>query len=242
MKHKTAYRILRTAVWMLVWTISSILALADTGKHDISRVEKVVVNVQEGHAPMLPYRLWVTYNDGTSEWRQVRWTNSSLKAEEELADKQKHPAGTNYEVKGFITGDMTTGNGFPVTAQVLVTDKPAPTPSPKPVAEQLPLNKVTIDGDNRLTWNRDLDIDQLLSLDVSQQLYNYRDTYGLPTDGYTVSDGWDSPTTKLKGHGSGHYMSAMAMAYACCTDKEKKQQLLQNITRMVNELRQATAI
>ena len=238
MKHKTAYRILRTAVWMLVWTISSILALADTGKHDISRVEKVVVNVQEGHAPMLPYRLWVTYNDGTSEWRQVRWTNSSLKAEEELADKQKHPAGTNYEVKGFITGDMTTGNGFPVTAQVLVTDKPAPTPSPKPVAEPLPLNKVTIDGDNRLTWNRDLDIDQLLSLDVSQQLYNYRDTYGLPTDGYTVSDGWDSPTTKLKGHGSGHYMSAMAMAYACCTDKEKKQQLLQNITRMVDELRQ----
>ena len=33
-------------------------------------------------------------------------------------------------------------------------------------------------------------------------------------EGYTRSDGWDSPETKLKGHGSGHYMSALALAYA----------------------------
>lgn len=60
-------------------------------------------------------------------------------------------------MKGFITGDPTTGDGYPVMASVKVTDTPAPTPSPKPVAEQLPLNKVSINGDNRLTWNRDLD-------------------------------------------------------------------------------------
>ena len=218
--------------------IGSLAIQAHTGKHAISHVKTVCINVQEGYAPLLPYRLWVTYNDGTSEWRQVRWTNSSLKAEEELADKQKHPAGTSYEVKGFVTGDATTADGYPVTASVRVTNRPSPTPPQKPVAEPLPLNKVNIDGDNRLTWNRNLDIDQLLSLDVSQQLYNYRDTYGLPTNGYTVANGWDSPTTKLKGHGSGHYMSAMAMAYACCENKEKKQQLLKNITRMVDELRE----
>ena len=93
-------------------------------------------------------------------------------------------------------------------------------------------------GDNRLTSNRELAIDHLLSLDVTQQLYNYRDTYGVPTDGYTVSDGWDSPTTKLKGHGSGHYMSAMAFAYACCEDRDKREALRRNIARMVDELRE----
>ena len=112
------------------------------------------------------------------------------------------------------------------------------TPSPDPSAQPLPLDKVKVTGDNRLTSNRDLAIDHLLSLDVTQQLYNYRDTYGLPTDGYTVSDGWDSPTTKLKGHGSGHYMSAMAFAYACCEDRDKREALRRNIARMVDELRE----
>jgi hypothetical protein len=106
------------------------------------------------------------------------------------------------------------------------------------VAEPLPLNAVSIDGDNRLTQNRDLDIDQLISLPVKQQLYNYRDTYGLPTEGYPEADGWDSPTTKLKGHGSGHYMSAMAFAFASCQDKAKKDILRRNITEMVNGLRE----
>ena len=73
---------------------------------------------------------------------------------------------------------------------------------------------------------------------MRQQLYNYRDTYGLSTEGYPEADGWDSPTTKLKGHGSGHYMSAMAFAFASCQDPAKKAILRQNITTMVNELRQ----
>ena len=83
-------------------------------------------------------------------------------------------------------------------------------------------------------------IKTLLSWDITQQLYNYRDTYGLPTDGYTVADGWDSPTTKLKGHGSGHYMSSLAFAFASCNPNEEtaeKTELRKRIKRMVDELR-----
>ena len=87
-------------------------------------------------------------------------------------------------------------------------------------AQPLPLSDVVIKGDNRLTNNRDLAIKTILSWDVEQQLYNYRDTYGLPTEGYPKADGWDSPTTKLKGHGSGHYMSALAFAYAYLREKK----------------------
>ncbi|MBO6058811.1 MAG: glycoside hydrolase family 127 protein, partial [Bacteroidaceae bacterium] len=105
-------------------------------------------------------------------------------------------------------------------------------------ADPLPLNQVSIDGDNRLTWKRDLDIDHLLTLPVKQQLYNYRDTYGLSTEGYPEADGWDSPTTKLKGHGSGHYMSALAFAFASCQDAAKKAALRQNIKEMVDGLRE----
>jgi DUF1680 family protein len=191
-----------------------------------------------GNAPRLPYQVWVKYADGKGEYRQVRWLNASNATEMAEANPAINPVGTEYKVRGFIIGDNTTTNGYPVTAQVKVVEGAYPVPSNTPVAETLPLDQVSIDGDNRLSWNRDLDIDQLISFPVRQQLYNYRDTYGLSTEGYPEADGWDSPTTKLKGHGSGHYMSAMAFAFASCQDPAKKAILRQNITTMVNELRQ----
>ncbi|MCH5176564.1 MAG: glycoside hydrolase family 127 protein, partial [Prevotellaceae bacterium] len=206
-------------------------------RHTIAEVEPVSVTTAVGTAPVLPYRLWVTYADGTADFRQVRWTNAALATEQDEADATKHPAGSTYMVRGYITGDNTTSSGYPIEASVQVTNERALVPSHTPQAEPLPLGKVQLIGDNRLTHNRDLDIDQLLSLDVKQQLYNYRDTYGLSTEGYPEADGWDSPTTKLKGHGSGHYMSALAMAYASCTDKAKRKQLKANIQTMVDELR-----
>ncbi len=207
----------------------------------ITKVAAVSVTTPVGTVPQLPYRLWVTYSDGSGEYRQVRWMNASEATEKAEADATMNPVGTEYKVRGFVIGDNTTSNGYPVSAEVKVLDNYQLSIinyqfSPK--AEPLPLAKVSIDGANRLTWNRDLDIDQLISLPVKQQLYNYRDTYGLPTDGYPESDGWDSPTTKLKGHGSGHYMSAMAMAFASCQDKAKKDILRRNITEMVNGLRE----
>ena len=203
----------------------------------IKAVETVNVETPVGTVPRLPYQVWVTYTDGTAEYRQVKWLNASPARERQLSNATDNPAGTTYQLLGYIIGDNTTANGYPITANVHVTDQPWNTPDPVPVAQPLPLNRVTINGDNRLTWNRDLDIDQLLSLDVRQQLYNYYDTYGLPTGGIPISDGWDSPTTKLKGHGSGHYMSAMAFAYASCQDKEKKAELKRRIQLMVSELR-----
>ena len=201
----------------------------------VAQVEEVCVEVAEGNAPQLPYQVWATYDNGKSEWRTVRWTNSLADEENAEADSHQTPAGTEYDVVGYVVGDNATSVGFPVVAHVKVVAGAKPAPTVK--ADPLPLNKVQLIGENRLTKNRDMDIDHLLTLDVKQQLYNYHDTYGLPTEGYPEADGWDSPTTKLKGHGSGHYMSALAMAYASCNDEGKRQQLLQRIRTMVDELR-----
>ena len=204
----------------------------------IKTVEAVSVETPVGTVPRLPYQLWVTYSDGYKEWRQVRWTNSLLSTEQQEANAELYPVGKEYTVKGFIVGDNTTDNGYPVEAHVRVVATPWAVPANRFKATPLPLNQVWLTGENRLTNNRDLDIQTLLALDVTQQLYNYRDTYGLPTEGYTVADGWDSPTTKLKGHGTGHYMSALAFAYASVRTGDVKQQLLSRIRRMVDELRE----
>lgn len=204
----------------------------------ITGVEPVRVECPVGTAPRLPFQVWVTYSDGKSEYRQTRWANSARSVEEDQADPATHPVGHEYTVNGFIIGDNTTTNGYPIMAQVKVVSGAYQTPSNIPVAETIPLDKVTITGDNRLTSNRELALNEIIGWDVSQQLYNYRDTYGLPTEGYTKSDGWDSPTTKLKGHGSGHYMSSLAQAFASATKPEHKTILRNNMARMVNELRE----
>lgn len=204
------------------------------GVRTIVKVQEINVTVKEGNAPSLPFQVMVTYSDGTSEFRSVRWTNSG-RVTEEMEASSANPSGSEYIVKGFITGDNTTANGYPVSAKVSVSD--AASAAPVLRAEPLPLGSVRITGDNRLTSNRELDINQILSWDVKQQLYNFRDSYGLSTEGYPVADGWDSPTTKIKGHGSGHYMSALAFAYSCAGDPVKKAALLKNIRMMVDELR-----
>ena len=213
------------------------MTTAATVYRTISKVEAISVDCPVGTVPRLPNLVWVTYSDGYSEYRQVRWANAPLADEQAEADAQKHPAGSQYEIGGFVIGDETTDNGYPVKAQIKVVAEGYQTPE-KEVAHTFSLADVSIDGDNRLTHNRDEALREICSWDVTQQLYNYRDTYGLSTEGYTKSDGWDSPDTKLKGHGSGHYMSAIAQAYAVATNPEQKAILRKNITRMVNELRQ----
>lgn len=213
------------------------MTTAATVYRTISKVEAISVDCPVGTTPRLPNLVWVTYSDGYSEYRQVRWANAPLADEQAEADAQKHPAGSQYEIGGFVIGDETTDNGYPVKAQIKVVAEGYQTPE-KEVAHTFSLADVSIDGDNRLTHNRDEALREICSWDVTQQLYNYRDTYGLSTEGYTKSDGWDSPDTKLKGHGSGHYMSAIAQAYAVATNPEQKAILRKNITRMVNELRE----
>ena len=142
--------------------------------HTIRSVSRVQVETPAGTAPVLPWQVRVTYADRTREWRQVRWSGTDREAEAELASR---PAGSVYRVQGFILGDNATEEGYPVKAEVTVVADPRP--GPVPVARPLPLRDVRLTGDNRLTGNRDRDVRQLLSLDVTRMLYNYRDTYGL---------------------------------------------------------------
>ena len=219
---------------LLLLSASLILLSACSANKTIRKVAAVFVDAPEGTAPVLPYQVWVHYADCSGEWRQVKWTNSLRETEEEEAAL---PVGSVYTVQGYVLGDNTTENGFPVEAEVRVVAEAPAVPAQEPVARPLPLGRVRIIGDNRLTANRDLDVQNLLSLDITQMLYNYRDTYGLPTEGYTEAAGWDSPTTKLKGHGSGHYLSALAFAYVGTDNPALRSALKDRIRRMVDELR-----
>ena len=67
--------------------------------------------------------------------------------------------------------------------------------------------------------------DFLLSVNDDQQLYNFRTAAGLDTKGAPPMTGWDEPNGNLRGHTTGHYLSAIAYAYAGTKDERFKKKV-----------------
>ena len=96
-----------------------VVAQATQSLRKIVSVETINVQSPVGTVPRLPFQVWVTYSDGTSEYRQTKWGNAALAAEQEQA---KYPVGKEYQINGVITSDNTTANGYPIVANIKVVE------------------------------------------------------------------------------------------------------------------------
>ena len=61
----------------------------------------------------------------------------------------------------------------------------------------------------------------LLSLSVDRLVHNFRVNAGLPSSAVPLG-GWETPNCELRGHFTGHYMSACALMYAATGDERLK--------------------
>jgi len=68
---------------------------------------------------------------------------------------------------------------------------------------------------------QNLDRDYLLSLDPDRLLHTFRLNAGLPSDAQPLG-GWEVPGSEVRGHFTGHYMSACALMYASTGDARLK--------------------
>ncbi len=62
----------------------------------------------------------------------------------------------------------------------------------------------------------------LLTVDNDEMLYHFRKASGLDTKGANSPYGWDAEESKLKGHTTGHYLSALALCYHATGDLRVK--------------------
>lgn len=190
----------------------------------VKTVEEIKVTTQEGVSPCLPNNVTVTYQDGSSEKVKAVWP---VKIEE----------GSYAKTGSFTVNGSLTGFDIPVIAEVTVVEETGE--SIKQTAENFPLEDITLDktGANGsiLTQNRDREIDYLKQLDKDRMLYNFYKNYG-ETDklkGLDPLAGWDEPDGLLRGHSTGRYMSALALAYSTDGDESLKADL----DHVVHELR-----
>jgi DUF1680 family protein len=77
-----------------------------------------------------------------------------------------------------------------------------------------PNSQVTL-GSGLFAQKRERIANFLRNYPIDTMLYNFRVNAGLPTNGATRGPGaWEDPTGNLRGHYTGHFLSALALAYA----------------------------
>lgn len=197
----------------------------------LTGVPDIAVETAVGHLPHLPYAIPGTYRDNTPG-PQVRviWS-----APTDNSDAAK--AGT-YTVTGTVPGTP-----FKPKATVTVLAESAAEPSAKLALKPFALEQVTLDSDKQgrdtpFIKNRNKFIQGLAKTDPDTFLYNFRDAFGQKQpDGVRPLGGWDSQTTRLRGHASGHYLTAIAQAYASTTyDADLHANFSQKMDYMINVL------
>ena len=197
----------------------------------IVSVSDVSVTTEVGHLPHLPYYIPAEYKDN-EPGPKVRVIWPSPKHNDDVLK-----AGT-YTVTGRVPGTQ-----FSPTVTVTVTPASDAHECLQQTVESFPLGQVILNQDEQgrdtpFIKNRDKFIQTLAKTDPNSFLYNFRDAFGQPQPaGVRPLRGWDSQTTRLRGHASGHYLTAIAQACASTTyDKELHANFLKKMDDMIDVL------
>ena len=173
----------------------------------LKSVQDIRVETVAGHLPSLPRYVKGIYSNGFSGPDvRVIWP-----APED--NSQVLTPGT-YTVKGRIPG-----TDIEPKAIVTVREAEAP-PAPDRTLEAFDLDQVILNTDvhnhnTKFIENRDKFITGLAATNPDNFLYMFRNAYGQEQPAGAEPMGvWDSQETKVRGHATGHYLSALAQAYA----------------------------
>lgn len=171
------------------------------------RVDDIEVETNLGDLPRLPSYVNGVYKDNMQGPKvRVLWPAPTDNAEV-LEDGR-------YVVVGRIPGTDLA----PKARVRVVGGKASKTPSL--ALEAFDLSQVSLDPDRtdrgtKFIENRDKFVQTLAQTDINSFLYMFRHAFGQPQPAGAKPLGvWDSQETKLRGHATGHYLTAIAQAYA----------------------------
>jgi DUF1680 family protein len=197
----------------------------------LSHVPDITVETVVGTLPRLPAMVRAAYR-GNAQGPEVRviWPSPT--------DTSSVAKPGSYAVTGLVPG-----TAIQAKANVIVKVPVGITTPPSRLAEAFPLDKVTLDRDasgreTPFIKNRDKFIRGLAASNPDAFLYNFRDAFGQPQPpGVKPLEGWDNQTTRLRGHASGHYLTAIAQAYASTTyDEALRANFLQKMNYLIDTL------
>lgn len=197
----------------------------------LSHVPDITVETAVGMLPRLPATVAAANRTGggTTQVRVI-WPSP--------VDNSDVRAPGSYAVTGTVPG-----TSFRPKATVIIKVPVGTMTPPDRLAEAFSLSDVVLEKDTQgrdtpFIRNRDKFVRGLAASNPDSFLYNFRETFGQPQPaGAKQLGGWDDQTTRLRGHATGHYLSAIAQAYAGTTyDEALRANFLGKMNYMVDTL------
>lgn len=196
----------------------------------LTSVQDVQVETAVGHLPRLPRYVEGDYRN------QIEGSNVRVIWPAPEDNSQVLEPGT-YTVTGQVPGT----NLEPKARVTVKEDKELDTPDL--TLETFDLGQILLNTDihnnnTKFIENRDKFVTVLANTNPDDFLYMFRNAYGQEQpEGARALRGWDSQETKLRGHATGHYLTAIAQSYESASYDESLQAIFADkMEYMVNTL------
>ncbi len=194
------------------------------------KVADITVQTEAGSLPRLPEYVQGTYQNSLNGPKvRVIWPNPTSNSAVIQPGR--------YTVTGRVPGTSLQ----PIATVIVTEGGKATVPSAK--LETFRLDQVSLHTDvaghnTKFTENRDKFVKTLAETDPNSFLYMFREAFGQKQPAGAKPLGvWDSQDTKLRGHATGHYLTAIAQAYAGTGyNKALRAKFAQKMDYMVNTL------
>lgn len=189
-----------------------VTVLEEEVRHTVTSVPPLEIPLLRGTDPDLPAFVPVLLDDGVGAGHAVRWDQPV----------------THEDGSRTATGTVE-GTDLPARLRLVPVDElPGTERTHRWAAHRQTVEQpvVRVDPDSRFGRAQAWVLDHLRTVDPDQLLYSFRQTVGLDTRGADPMTGWDSPQSKLRGHTTGHYLSALALAVRASGDDDVRATLI----------------
>ncbi|WP_339318738.1 beta-L-arabinofuranosidase domain-containing protein [Paenibacillus sp. FSL R10-2734] len=184
----------------------------------VAHIFPVVLEEKVGTPFYLPSDIAVRTQEGNNVSHRVEWSD-----EQPLVF---HETGSKTAI-GVIQG-----TDYQLTADIHIKEQVKRIKERPVQMSYFPLSAIRLTTDSSMKQAQDQRLQFLLSVNDDQMLYNFRKASGIDTQDAPEMIGWDSPDSLLRGHTTGHYLSALALAYQSTGNA----QILSKLTYMIDKL------
>lgn len=183
-----------------------VTVLEEENKIKVRKTYPIEGCIEKGKTYYLPGVTVIETEEGKTIAHAVEW---------EKSDKVKREETVDFQAEGFLKGTKV-----PVKAILHVVEKlEEDNMDNKPIVHPFMKGEVSLQGKSSFLNAQERVKSFLLSVNDDQMLVNFRRAAGLDTLGAPEMIGWDAPDGLLRGHTTGHYLSALALCYRATKDE-----------------------
>ncbi|EHS58617.1 beta-L-arabinofuranosidase domain-containing protein [Paenibacillus sp. Aloe-11] len=204
--------------------IFEVKILEEKNKIQVEKVFPIVIKQEVNKEFYLPSAVSIRTASGDVLAHSVTWNGGEHRCFSEVGEQK---------AAGYLTDTL-----YEVEAVIFIESKVENKSKKAPQLHGISTQKVHLEGPSLLKSAQNRRLQFLLTVNDDQMLYNFRKAASLDTLNAPAMIGWDSDESLLKGHTTGHYLSALALCYAS-TGNERIHQKLAYLVDELNKVQLA---